>query len=280
MVKRVIKIILVAIVILGMVVPFLYIGAAEIPPEKNDALEEINSIVNSLNEIRSSHALSSSEKIREEVRMRKEALAKIAALLLSEMDELQTQIDALPNSFERTEKIQSQFAEFFDSARAYIRQFNTTLSEELTLVETKERAAAFKAWRDTYYQPHVEMLINFVLVSDTQSILSTADHRLENIIADLKRLESARITRRSEYNALLNEAMESLTDASLSYYKAKKIIFDAMNSGFIGSGTASSSPLLTTTHIKSLIGQSLGNIRSAYTSFLDISSFIKKRIRK
>lgn len=281
MAKRTIKILLVAIVVLSMVIPLLYIRAAEIVPSKNEALGEINDIVNSLIELKDNPALSSKEKIQEEIRIRKEALIKIIALLISEMDELRTKVGELPRANTQTNQIQLQFTEFLDSARVHTLQFNETLSQELTLTELKERTAVFKTWRNTYYQPRLEMLINFLLVANTQSILSVADHRLEKIITDLKKLESARITRRSEYNPLLNEAMESLTDANLTYYQAEKLIYSVLGTNFLSTTSATTTPtLITTTHIKSLIGQSLNNIRSAYTAFLDISKFVKKRIGK
>ncbi|HEY4500004.1 MAG TPA: hypothetical protein VJH70_02705 [Candidatus Paceibacterota bacterium] len=273
MAKRVITILLVTIMIFSMVIPFLSFGATEKPPSKNETLGEINDIVHGLIDLKDNDFLSPKEKNQEEIKIRKEALAKISALLISEIDELLVKTSSLPPTNKHASQIQIQFTNFLDSARAYVSQFNEGLLGELTLNELKIQAIAFKNWRDTYYQPNFEKLINFLLISDTQSFLVTADHRLEKIISDLKKLEGARITRRSEYSIPLNTAMESLTNANLTYYKAEKLISDILS-------TTSTSSLIATTHIKSLIGQSLNNIRSAYASFLDISRFIKKRIGK
>ncbi len=294
--KSIIKILLVAVVIAGLVLPLLNLRAEEIKTQKTETLKEVNGLVSDLINLKDNNDLSAEEKALGETRIRKEALKKIFDLFLLEISDLQNKLNELDLQDQQLVDIRTRTLALLQGYTEHSQELTQQLDNNLTLEGLKGLARDFKIWRETYYNPQIQILVDFLLVFGEKSALKTANTRLDKIIADLKKLENTKLIRNSDYTPNLAKAMDTLTNAYVFNQRAEKMILEkiirnqllstttsptvlfAMSPATSTNATSSSKVLTNADEIKSLIERSIQEIKNTYTQFLEISKTIKKKL--
>ncbi len=307
MVKRVITIIVVVVIILGLALPMFNLFAATVTEQKSETLKEVGDIINELINLKDNSDLTNAEKEKQEISIRQEALKKIIELSKLELDDLRKKLDVVEVTGNEQKELRKEFYDTLDLfATHYATSTEQVMQENLTLPAVKELAKQFKEWRDTYYTPQIQLLLNFLLVYNTVPVLSTADTRLEKIMSDLRKLENARLIVKSDYQRQLDQAVDHLTSAHVFQNRAEQSLLAILREQAAHSTTtisdletatttatttipelaATTTPATTTVKIidprlentKDLIRHSLEDIKSAYNNFLDISKNVKRKL--
>lgn len=276
LVSKIIKIAIVTAVIAGLVLPLLNLQAAEInPASKPETIKEVGQLVDDLTAVKNNEDLSDSDKEQQEIAIRREALVKILYLSKLEVQDLQVKLNSLNLDKIREQEVKSQFLELLKTYGEYYEVLENELSEELSLLELKELTKDLQEWRRGNYGQKVALIANFIMVFKERDALETADARLEKIITDLKRLESAKLIKREALQSYLNASMQQLSRAKLLNKKASDLLLSAALTTF------STTPVeigKKTEDAKQLIKESFYEIKSAYQSFLEISKKVKQQL--
>ena len=290
MLKHIIKVTLVTLVIAGLILPFLQLRAAE--PEKASSGKDAGRILDELAALKENSVLSPSERTRQEITIRKEALSKIIELSNEELDALASKLAALDFP-EKTQwaAIRERLTALIGTYADYQRATGSALASESDLAGIKDLSRAYKAWREDYYIPATRMMLNFILIAQEKAVLQTADSRLEKIISDLKKLESAQLISNGDFQSSLDLSVTHLADAGLYNKEAERLFFAALaaNDFFAtasvagirdtaSSASSTAAKIQAGERIASLIEKSLTEIKSTYLGFLDISKLVKKKL--
>lgn len=276
LVSKIIKIAIVAAVIAGLVLPLLNLQAAEInPAAKPETIKEVGQLVDDLTAVKNNEDLSDSEKEQREIAIRREALAKILYLSKLEVQDLQVKLEGLGLDKIREQEIKKQFIELLKTYEEYYQVLENKLQESLSLLELKELTKNLQEWRRGNYGQKVALIANFIMVFKEKASLEIADARLEKIMADLKKLESAKLIKRETLQSYLNAAIQQLSQAKLLNKKASDLLFSASLATF---STAPAEIGKKTEDAKQLIKESFYEIKSAYQSFLEISKRVKQQL--
>ncbi|MDP3999582.1 MAG: hypothetical protein Q8P76_03255 [bacterium] len=276
LVSKIIKIAIVAAVIAGLILPFINLQAAETnPAAKPETIKEVSQLVDDLTALKSNGDLSDLEKERQEIAIRTEALAKILYLSKLEVRDLQVKLEGLNLDKIREQEIKKQFMELLKTYEEYYQVLENKLKEGLALWEIKELTKNLQEWRRGNYGQKVSLIANFIMVFKEKDALETADARLEKIMSDLKKLESAKLIQRETLQSYLNASIQQLSRAKLLNKKASDLLFSAASATF---STAPAEIGKKTEDAKQLIKESFYEIKSAYQSFLEISKKVKQQL--
>lgn len=253
--KNLFKFIVVAIVILGLIMPLLNLSAQEIPSGKS----ELNELSNDLKTLKENDELEADEKENQEISLRKEALLAILNLSVAEAEKLIKTLESFELDGDQQE-IQDHLIYRLQRHLNYYEKFKKELPANLSLADLKLLAKGFQIWRKSNYNKDLPLVSNFILLLNEQKILGVADARLEKIIADLNRLEESGLLEKQDFSSFLENAGADLKNAWALNKKAEQSIFNSKNQN----------------DIKLLIQTSLKEIKNAYTEFLEISKKVKQ----
>lgn len=280
--------------------------------------KEVSNKVDELVELKDNDTLSDEEKEIKEIRIRKEALGKITDLSLLEIKNLEDKINSLSFESDAQNKIKEAFLEILNKNKVYSEDLKLKAeNEELTLEEVKDLAQEFKDWREENYNKHIKKLTVFILTFQEKNVLKTANIRLEKIIVDIKKLESAKIIKKEDTWKYIESAMKSLANAQILNSDAEETIIATIEKTIINIATstpeiameigtttpekietkkaeqiegpalslaiqaATSTPKIITEEesAQTLIEESLKEIKSAYTNFISISNKVKAKLK-
>ncbi|MDD5547800.1 MAG: hypothetical protein PHN74_02825 [Candidatus Pacebacteria bacterium] len=290
-ISKILLIIVILFVTLGMLLPIFNLHAQE------SLLKEVVGSVDDLINIKDNSSLSDEERLSQEIEARKSALLKIVDLSLNEIENLGDKLKSLSLTGEKATALKDQFLAILGQNEQYSGQLKESLSSDkaFSLDEIKQVAKDFKDWRETYYNENVRKILSFVIVFQEKSILKTADARLEKIISDLRKLESAKLIKREDSWNYLNSAIKNLANANLLNNKAEILLMSTLED-MINASTSTevflNDPLnnkkATSTEIKtenknydsikSMVEKSMNEIKNAYKNFVDISNKIRKKL--
>jgi len=281
--------------------------------------KEVANKVDELVELKDDSTLSDQDKEVKEIQIRKEALGKITDLSLVEIKNLEGKINSLDFGSDAQIKIKEKFLEILDNNKKYSEDLKTkTENDKITLDEVKNLAQEYKDWREENYNQYVKKLTVFVLTFQEKDVLKTANTRLEKIMADLKKLENAKIIKKEDTWKYIDSAMKSLANAQIFNSNAEKIIINAIEKDIINiasstpemtaeiatttpekiekpaikpaieiSAASSTVKLATSTpkiikeedNAQTLIERSLKEIKNAYASFISISAKVSQKLK-
>lgn len=293
--KKIIFVLLPAIIALGLAFPFPRINAQE---NLKSTLKEVEEKVGEISDIENNESLAGEERIQKETEARKEALAKIFDLTLLEDQDLKNKLNDLKNLTENQEKMRSALLVIFTENENAYAEMRKRLAEAKTLEEIKQLAADFKIWRSAVYNPKVDKIISFILIFRQKNVLQIAKSRLSKIQADLIKLESAKLLSPEDTKELLESASENIQIAEDLRLKAEELVEKAINQDLSPEIALKNEAAATTTSKseiaskksdqaeqateeltpKKLIEESLGNVKSAYKHFISISDTVKKKL--
>lgn len=231
-------------------------------------LREVAEKVGAIGEIKNNLFLNAEERGAKELLARKDALLKIFDLTLLEDEDLNKKLVGVKNLNEGEKKLRdSLIANLEENKNAYS-EMKSRLEETNSITEVKQLAIDFKNWRNLVYNPKVEKIISFTLVFLEKNILETANQRLEKIKSDLEKLESAKLIKKEDTAGLLKKSIASLNRANELNNQAKLILLKNLNE-------AEEAPTL-----KSLVEESLKEIRIAYKIFIEIGNLARAKINR
>lgn len=316
--KKIFKIFV--IVIISLVVLSLTLSPIFAQENLQAPNKEVANKVGELVELKDDNTLSDEDREIKEIVIRREALDKIANLSLLEIKNLEDKINSLDLNSDIQIQIKERFLEILDNNRKYSEDLKIkTENDELTLEEVKDLAQKYKDWREENYNKYVKKLTVFTLAFQEKSVLKTANIRLEKIMADLGKLESAKLIKKEDTWKYIDSAMKSLTNAQIFNSNAEKIIIDVIEKcvlypasstpeampeiatstlekigepltkpvpvteEFTASSTAklatSTQEIIPENDAQALIERSLKEIKNAYNSFISISNKVKAKLK-
>lgn len=237
--KKILKIIIIVIIILVT----LSLGLSPIFAQENLQVpnKEVSNKVDELVGLKDDDTLSDKEKEIKEIQIRKEALSKITNLALLEIKNLEDKINSLDFESDTQSRIKEAFLGILEKNKKYSADLKIkTEKNELTLEEVKNLAQEYKDWREQNYNIYIKKLTVFILTFQEKNVLKTANTRLEKIMADIKKLENAKILKKEDTWKFIDSAMKSLTNAQILNSNAEKTIMDLIEKDIIN--IASSTP--------------------------------------
>ncbi len=315
--KKVLKTLVIVIIILVT----LSLGLSPIFAQENLQIpnKEVSNKVDELVELKDDSTISDQDKEIKEIQIRKDALGKITNLSLVEIKNLESRINYLNFKSDAQTQIKERFLEILDNNKKYSEDLKAkTESDKLTLEEVKNLAQEYKDWRDENYNKYVKKLTVFILTFQEKNVLETANTRLEKIMIDLKKLESAKLIKKEDTWKYIDAAMKSLTNAQIFNSSAEKTIINVIEKDIINTATStpeiitsiatttpekieklitkpieeslasSTTKLATSTPVKiipeedsaqTLIEKSLKEIKNAYNSFISISVKVSQKLK-
>ena len=286
-----------SLISLGLFLAVFTALAADSGNELKSALKEVAGKVEDISTIKDDKTLTLDEKNQKEIGARKTALSKIFDLTLLEDNNLKAKLEDLENLNENQEIVRTALLNSLAENENAYREMRTRLEEASTLKEIKQLASDFKIWRSTVYNPKVEKIVSFALIFRQKNILDTAFQRLEKIKSDLEKLSGAKLIKREEFDKLLAKANSSLSESDALIKQAENLMMlDFKDLLPVPGITASSTETMiasepaensTTSNksvkkelptLKTLLDESLRQIKSAYSIFTDISKSVKSKI--
>lgn len=250
------------------------------------ALKEVAEKIEDLAEVKEDDTLPYEERIRKEIQTRKEALLKIFELTLLEDEALKNKL----NGIENLNEIQKQIRDILlialkENENAY-QEMRKRLDGADNLKEIKQLAVDFKNWRAFVHNPKTEKIISFALVFQEKNVLGITRNRLEKIKADLEKLEKMKIIQKEDTGNLLAEAIGNIEKAENLNKQAKDALFLLLAKELYPLDNAATSTELMAAavseneppSVKSLVEESLKNIKEAYRIFIEISKVVKEKI--
>jgi len=240
---RISVIIIIALVILSLTLTPIFAQENLQTPNK-----EVSNKVDELVELKDDNTLSEKDKELKEIQIRKEALGKITNLSLLEIKNLEAKINSLDLTSNTQNEIKEKFLEILDNNKKYSEELKTkTENDKLTLEEVKNLAQEYKDWREKNYNKYVKQLTIFILTFQEKNVLKTANTRLEKIMIDIKKLESAKILKKEDTWKYIESAMKSLTNAQIFNSDAEKLIIEVIERDIINAATSTIASAATLT---------------------------------
>ncbi len=243
--------VIIALVIIGLTLPLINIFAQE---NLQAPLKEVENKVDELVQLKDNSTLSDKEKEIKEIQIRKESLAKIADLSLLEIKNLEDKINALELESKDQIAIKEIFLNILENNKKYSEELKKKNEKEnISLDEVKNLAQEYKDWRQENYDKYIKELTVFVLTFQEKQVLKTANTRLDKIMSDLKKLETAKILKKEDTWNLVNASMKSLTNAQTFNSKGENLIINLIKKNILISASSTllienaSSTLATTT---------------------------------
>lgn len=199
----------------------------------------------------------------EKFALAKEGLRKALTLALEKVTSLQEDLEK--RTFDEGSIEAALQAHYLSQLEEYRTFYNDRLASIDTLQSLEEAqalAAEIKKYRDTVYTPGVEKIIQFALVFYTEDVINIANERLASISNDIKELTRIGLLKEGSFQDTLTATASLLDEASRLKSEARRLIIAQEDNA---------SP-------KQLLETSLGNVKTAYTTFLDISRAIREAL--
>ena len=246
---RILVIIIITLVVLSLTLsPIFAQENTQTPKNLQPSSKEVANKIDELVELKDDSALSDQDKEIKEIQIRKEALGKITSLSLLEIKNLKDKINSLDFESDAQTAIKERFLEILDNNKKYSEELKIkTENEKITLEEVKNLAQEYKDWREDNYNNYVKKLTVFILAFQEKNVLKTANTRLEKIMTDLKKLETAKILKKEDTSKFINSAMKSLANAQIFNSKAEKIIIGIIKKDILDVATSTPASVATST---------------------------------
>ena len=276
----------------GLFFPWLGMAAENrLQSALNEAVEKVGEI----SEINKNESLGEEEKEQKELRVRKDALAKIFDLTLLEDEDLKNKLSGLANLNEEQKKIRNGLLDLLLENESSYGEMRNRLAETKTIEEVKQLALDFKNWRKAVYNPKVEKIISFSLVFQQKRILGIANERLTKIKSDLKKLEGADLIKKEDTAHLLQKAVVALKKAAELNNRAEALVTEVLTSELFPPApnieiTKIENPeeiKLTDApkkeekkepSVKALVEESLKQVKTSYRLFIEIGKLVREKL--
>lgn len=171
-----------------------------------------------LAEVRENTALFGQEKIREELRIRKEILALVISCGEAEVMALEKEMAELENAPNEANALTVSITSALRDARAFYGREREKIGD-LGIQGTKEVAAEVRSWREGTFISLKARVHAFVLWAKNQGLFHVAQTRFAEITKTIDRLN---LKQNKEYGVLYEEAARTLSTAEAENAEARK----------------------------------------------------------
>ena len=287
------------LVLAGITAPLSFAFAQS--PEINQKLDETRDKVEQLVKIKDNSSLSDQDKTDAEISIKKEVLLNVLDLAQLQIKTVRTNLDGV--TFPDTEEwkaIKGNLYNELDAARDYYNSTESDINDNsaLTLDDLKTMASDVEQHKVDSIDASVRNINDVILTFNVGDVLLLAQERLHKINSDITKIYAKRLTQSSTLKQMFFAASQSLDQARSLDDKAKEILLnvygqdtspsskrfiDDLNKTLMDAylATASSSTSTAETapdartliedHVRSLVIQSLNDIKQTYATFIDMS---------
>lgn len=205
------------------------------------------------------------------------------------------------------------------AAEYFEKELNWLSDNEKTLTSDGIKAVAeqFKKWRENNYLSEVDQIQEFLLLEQEMSAIKTAERRLLKVTGEVKKILKTKGTTKqgNELTRLLGIAVKTITESRNLNEEGQKLFFadhvfflipiststststppvststPPMEEPLVQEITTTSTPTSTSAlptksiyppkpSVKELVIASLGKIRDAYQTFIDMSGFVRDLLK-
>lgn len=254
------------------------------------------------------------EKSSDELALRISTLRKVIEFSVTEANDLKVKLIAMKTE-EAVELWKEATLDKIEAALAYYKEEKENLEDEehiLDLAGVKAAAESFKEWRAAHFLPVADMAQDFLLISQEEKAIETAEKRAAKIGEDVQKLKNARqklakslVPLLEKANNLIEEAAELNTTAHNRFWEEFVVSFttstaenassteaaeaatsskafslsslDAVSSSTEATSTVAAEPLPPS--IRDLVKSSLTKVREAYQVFIEMSTLVRKALK-
>ncbi len=173
---------------------------------------------------------------------------------------------------------------------AFYEEQKGKLSKAQTIEEVDALIDTIIAYRESTYAPGAKEILEFILVySYTPSVLELANQRMENIRADVKKLEGLDLVEPSTFASGLGEAEKILQEAKDLQTQAASLLIETYTASKLEATASSTAALATSTTPlaaefqvvvtpKSLAESSLTKIKGLYQLFMETGDRVNQAL--
>ena len=257
-----------------------------------DATTKIEQSHDELLNIRDADSLSESERATKEISARKNIVSSAISLSLVEINSLKDTLLKLPEfedkSAERT--LRNEYLEELDLYSEYYDGKTTKLAEVDTMDGVKVLAKEISDYRAGVYNPAIQRIADFSLIFYNENAIDIASSRLNKIVSDIKRLEKLNLFKTAYVKTRIDKASDLIRDSREKHVAARELVMPRKQEQYdsevkMKAGESQSSikigiegKIATKLTAREFIEGSLGDIKSAYDIFLQISYDVRKSL--
>ena len=214
-------------------------------------------------------------------------------LLKSVMGDSYTEINNLKNRLNKIniadsdwkiikEKLINDLAYFND----YYKDIESRIDSdpELSLEDIRSIANDLKDWRNSTYTPRLKEITNFILVFEEENLIKIANSRADKITGDLAKFDKQGYIKTNDLKKLFAQARKNLDNSQSSNNNAKELFLKSIT---LSSATSTNEISATKTdtdkpskdiqqNVQDLVKESIKYLKSAYETFFQMNSQIKK----
>lgn len=248
--------------------------------EMNASINSINSEVTNLSTIEGNESIPSQTKLDEEILAQQTILDQIITLSTNEIASVETELNDLPTFATDTKEysLESNYMAELNSYSAYFQQESTVVANAVTLSQLETVAANIKEFRDSGYNTQIYNMVTFYLLYYDEGLISDANSRLGGVGSNLTTLDnSGLLSDPDQLNSELTQATNLIASSSALQEQAALLVLQTP----LGSSTSTASSTAVSgnsTDPRTLIDQSISDIKTAYQLFIDIATDVKNQL--
>ena len=267
------------LIVLGLFLPLQNIHAQESPMQS--AMNSIAGTVSALLNLPGNNALSPAQKQKQELQARKDAVQKVFDLTLMEQSDLRDRLANLDNLTPAQKKMQGALTDQLTENENSFAQIRDRLDAATGVDQVKQLAADFKNWRAAVYDLKIRKMVPFIFVFQEESIIATAQQRLQRITADFTAHKASLGAQSLEATALFEKGTSAIKTAQDLHNQAKIIIMVALTDAPSPTATpaavqkANDAIARNIAGAKTLTENSLQDINDAYDIFISLGQLLK-----
>jgi hypothetical protein len=244
--------------------------------EMRQAVQPVEKSLNTLVTIRDNDSLSASEKAEQELAARKEVLKGALTLSIEETKNLADRLKLLPEFGAETKEkgMQNAFAGALQSYAVYYEKQLTKVNDLDSDAAVKALAQEIKTYRETIHNPNIQNIVDFVLLFQNDSVITTAKTRHTKIVSDMRKLEKRGFIKAGVFDEPLGNAASLISKAETLNLQAKDVMFAEPKEK---EGEDEETPIEKekAPSARELLVASFDNVRDAYTIFLSVSKDVR-----
>lgn len=240
----------------------------------------------------------------ESLTFRLETFKRVLELAETEAKDLKVKILSFETADEITEAWKEKQIGKINAVIGYYssRQEAVGINKEISLDDLKSIAQEFKDRRESDFRPITEETTEFFLIHQENKAIETSQKRLQKINKDIEKLKTQKIKNINKADAYLEKAEILINESAASNQAAADLFWERFNatSSFsvavstaennIATSSDQADPTVIpdgnetaleqkTPSIKDLVYASLDDLRGAYQTFIELSSFVRELLK-
>lgn len=254
-------------------------------PEIEKKLGETKQQLQELAQLKDNTALPATEKVQQEIELRKTILENVLTIAHDQLQDITTQLDSVtfPDS-EEWKNVKEYLVESNTSFLSYYETQQAALASATSVEALKEIAKDIEKKKTEEIDPHVRRVTTVMNILSMDGILMLGDDRRDKIKSDIEKIYSQKLVKDNDLRDLFNEASLSLSQSHEYLNTAKQIVLH------LYADTSTSTLQFTETLKKKIVQERNEQLRQTappYTIFTvsditsdDIDGYLRSIIRQ